>query len=338
MKNKGLAYPEPQEYQTLEEGSWSLLQNRIPAFVAGEELAELARENPNVVVLSADLKFSNRTYEFAEAFPDRFFNVGVAEQNMVCVASGMATCGKIPYVSTFASFIGLLCAEQLRTAVAYTYQPVRILAHHSGFTLGFYGTSHHALEDIGIIRTIADLPCVCATDANMLRAILRFSLDYDGPLYIRMGRGRDPEVYKDVPDFKLGKGFELRQGNNLALIATGSEVSPALEAAEILSKKGISVRVIDMASVCPLDTELVMKAANECQAVMTVEEHNITGGLGSAVAEALADHKIAVPFLRHGIKDEYVVVGPPAGLYSLYKLDGVGIAEVAGKFLSEQNL
>lgn len=320
-------------YETRDPASWNLWGNRTPSFIAGEELVSLARSNPEIMVATADLMYSNHLDVFADAFPQRFINVGIAEQNMVCMAAGLAACGKLPYVATFASFVGLLCAEQLRTAVAYPRQPVRILAHHAGMSLGFYGTSHHALEDIAIVRAIAGLPCVSATDANMLRAILRFSVGHDGPMYIRLGRGRDASVYSEIPSFELGAAFRLREGGDLALLATGSTVAPALEAANILGGRGIAARVVDVASLSPLDAEEVTAAAAECGAVMTVEEHNITGGLGSAVSEVLADAGIAIRFQRHGIADIYPMVGPPAGLYAHYELDAPGIANVSERFL-----
>ena len=316
------------EFITRDPESWNLRQLRAPAFVAGSELADLADHDDRVVVLTADLAFSNRTQEFAERHPRRFINTGIAEQNMVSMAAGLATCGLVPYAATFASFVGLLCVEQIRTDIAYPGLPVRILAHHAGMALGFYGTSHHALEDIGTMRSIAGLAVVSATDEHMLRSILRFSLDYSGPIYVRMGRGRDPEVYASPPAFELGCSFRLREGSDVAVLATGAEVAPAALAADLLFDEGIGVRVVDMVSLAPLDKEAVRDAARECKALITVEEHNVTGGLGSAVADVLAEDGIAIPFAKHGIYDTYPLVGPPAALYARYQLDGEGIAEV----------
>jgi len=325
--------PLPSDYAPSDAETWDLGGIRAPAFVAGEELAQLADDDDRIVLLTADLGYSNRTIEFADRHPERFLNIGVAEQNMVSMAAGLATCGKLPYVSTFASFIGLLAIEQLRTDVAYPRQPVRVLAHHAGMALGFYGTSHHALEDVAIVRSVAELPIVSATDEAMLRAILRFSLDHPGPLYIRMGRGRDPLVHAETPEFALGRSWKLCDGRDLAILATGAEVAPALHAAELLERQQIQARVVDVASVKPIDREAVLAAARECGALLTVEEHYVTGGLGGAVAEVLADAGVAVPFRRHGIEDEYVRVGPPAALYAHYRLDGPGIAEVALELL-----
>ncbi|HXY43737.1 MAG TPA: transketolase C-terminal domain-containing protein, partial [Acidimicrobiales bacterium] len=248
-------------------------ERSVPAFVAGQELADLADADRRIVVLTADLANANRTADFAKRHPDRFFNVGVAEQNMVSVAAGMASTGLVPFVATFASYLALLACEQIRTDCAYTGMPVRLLGHHSGMSLGFYGTSHHSLEDISLMRTIADMTVVCAADANELRAILRLSLDWPGAMYIRLGRGRDPEVYATPPAaLRIGRAIRLRDGSDLTMISTGSQVRACLDAAELLAADGISVRVVDMHTIRPLDTDEIMAAATETAAVLTVEE------------------------------------------------------------------
>lgn len=318
-----------------EKGSGRGIEVRsIPAFVAGEELADLADSDPRIVVLTADLAHANRTVDFAARHPDRFFNVGVAEQNMVSIAAGLASTGLVPFAATFAAYLALLACEQVRTDCAYTGMPVRLLAHHSGMSLGYYGTSHHALEDIAITRAIADLTVVCAADANQLRALLRRSLDWPGAMYIRLGRGRDPEVYSEVPgDFQIGRAVRLREGGDLTIIATGSEVRACLDAADRLAVDGIQARVLDMHTVDPLDREEVLAAAEETAAVLTVEEHNISGGLGSAVAEVLAESGAGIAFRRHGVPDEHVVIGPPAALYNRYRLDAAGIESVTREII-----
>ena len=303
--------------------------SRLPAFVLGEELADMADSDGRIVVLTADLAPANRTTEFQARHPNRFFDFGIAEKNMITAAAGMASCGQIPYAATFAAFCAILGAEQVRTDCAYTRMPVRVLGHHSGISMGFYGTTHHALEDLGMMRTIADLTVVCTTDANHLRAVLRASLDHPGAMYIRMGRGRDPEVYAEVPEgLTFGRAIRLAEGSDLTIIATGSEVRAALDAAELLREDGISARVVDMHTIKPLDAEEVRSAAAETGAVLTVEEHNVIGGLGSAVAEVLVECA-RVPFLRHGVRDEFALIGPPGALYAHYKLDGPGVREVA---------
>ena len=307
----------------------------IPAFVAGQELADLGETDPRIVVLTADLAGAGRTADFRDRHPDRFFNMGVAEQNMISVAAGMAASGLRPYLSTFAAYVALLGCEQIRTDLAYPGLPVRILAHHSGMSLGYYGTSHHSLEDLSAMRAIADLTVVCAADANQLRAILRASLDLAGPLYIRLGRGRDPEVYPEVPaGFAFGRAVRLTEGRDLTLITTGSQVRPCLDAAALLAEDGLAVRVVDMHTISPINADEAIAAATETAAVMTVEEHNVTGGLGSAVAEVLLEAGAAVPFRRHGVPDEHVVLGPPAALYAHYELDAAGIAGRARRFLA----
>lgn len=306
----------------------------IPAFVLGEELADLADHDERIVVLTADLAKANRATDFAARHPDRYVNVGIAEKNMITVAAGMAASGCIPFAATFSSFAALLGCEQIRTDCAYPHLPVRIVGHHSGMSMGFYGTSHHSLEDLGIMRTIADLTVVCASDANQLRAILRASLHWDGAMYLRLGRGRDPEVYPDVPELEIGKATVLRRGRDLAILATGSEVHPSLAAADLLAAQGIDAGVVDVHTVKPLDVDAVLDAARS-GAVLVVEEHNRTNGLGTAVAEALLDGGIRdVRFRRHGVPDEHVPVGPPAALYAHYRLDAPGIAAVAAELLS----
>jgi len=307
---------------------------RMPAFILGEELADLAENDPRIAVLTADLASANRTIEFKERHPNRFFDFGIAEKNMVTAAAGMAASGHIPYAASFASFLGILCAEQIRTDCAYPNLPVRLLAHHSGISMGYYGTSHHSLEDLAMMRTIAGLTVVCATDAALLRSILRASVDLAGAMYIRLGRGRDPAVYDHPPaEFALGKAIRLREGRDLTIIATGAQVHPSLGAAEKLSALGIQARVIDMHTISPIDVEQIRAAACETGAVLTVEEHNITGGLGSAVAEVLVDCD-RLPFARHGVPDEFAPIGPPAALYAHYRLDSDGIASRALELLS----
>jgi transketolase len=306
----------------------------MPAFILGQELSDLADADPRIVVLTADLASANRTVEFKGRHPRRFFDMGIAEKNMITAAAGMASCGLIPYAATFASFCALLCAEQIRTDCAYPRMPVRIIGHHSGMSMGFYGTSHHSLEDLAMMRSIAELTVVCACDANQLRAILRASLDRQGAMYIRLSRGRDPEVYPEVPaDFAFGKASRLREGNDLTIITTGSEVHRSLEAAAALAADGIEARVVDMHTVKPLDVAEIRAAAAETGAILSVEEHSVIGGLGSAIAEVLVDLD-RIPFRRHGVYDEFAPVGPPAALYAHYKLDAAGIAETARALLS----
>jgi transketolase len=313
----------------LDPASWNLLTSAAltHSFVAGATLADLAKTDPRIVVLGADLKYSNRTSDFAAEFGDRFFNLGIAEQNMVSVAAGMASFGLIPFVGTFASFVGLLCAEQIRTDLAYTGMPVRILAHHAGISLGFYGTSHHATEDVAIVRSIADIALVAPCDARSLDSALRQTIDLPGPVYFRIGRGRDPDVYdqNSIAGWRFGRATWLADGADLAVLSYGSTVTPALAAARAAAAEGLAVAVADMHTLKPLDTEAIEHAARARLGILVVEEHNTIGGLATAVADVLATRRISAPLNRIGVPDEYAPVGPPTHLYRHYRLDAPGI-------------
>lgn len=322
-------FERPAPYDLKDPASWNLIvsSNQSKEAVSGRVLAGLAAKHPEIVGMTADLKYSNRLSDFAEEWPERFFNFGIAEQNMVSAAAGMAACGKMPFIGTFAAFVALLGCEHIRTDIAYNNLPVRILAHHSGMTMGFYGTNHHALEDISIIRTMANMTVFCPADAPSIKAGIEASLDWPGPIYFRLGRGREPVVYHDgVPNFEFGKAITYRDGQEITLITHGLTMAAAVEAVETLAAEGIDVRLIDMHTIKPLDRDIIVKAAQETKGIITVEEHNITGGVGSAVAEVLAEEGLSIPFKRHGVYDEYVLIGPPAALYAHYHLDGPGIA------------
>ncbi|MEY8829569.1 transketolase family protein [Sedimentitalea sp. XS_ASV28] len=303
----------------------------MPAFVLGEELADLAEHDPRIVVATADLASANRTNDFRDRHPDRFVNFSIAEKNMITAAAGMASTGLIPYVATFASFSAILGAEAIRTDCAYPRMKVRVVGSHSGMSMGFYGSSHHALEDLAMLRCVADLKVVCATDANHLRAILRASVEHPQAMYIRLGRGRDPVVYDEVPEIEFGRAIRLREGTDLTIITCGSQVRASLDAAAKLEEKGVSVRVVDMFTIDAIDVDEV-RAAVETGSILTVEEHNVTGGLGSAVADCLVDMP-RIKFRKHGVPDRFVEVGPPAALYAHYRLDAEGVAAVAGELL-----
>lgn len=318
----------------LDEGSWHLLMllDQAPGFVVlADVLGDLADEGHPIVVCTADLGHSNGLVRFHERHPDRFFQFGISEQNMVTASAGLATTGLRPYVATFASFLALLCCEQIRTDVAYTRQPVRLIGHHSGITLGFYGTSHHATEDLAITRSIAGLSVVAPADSTSMAAAFRATVDHDGPIYFRIGRGRDPQVYETV-DFTLGKAIPHGVGADLTIIATGSMVHDSLAAAATLREDSHSVGVLDMHTIKPLDVEAI--AAVRSPLILTVEEHNILGGLGGAVAEVLAEGGTGVRLVRHGIRDEYSLIGPPTHLYAHYGLDAEGIANAARSALT----
>jgi len=321
----------------LADGSWQYMDllDKSPGLgVVASTLADLADEGHPIVVGTADLKYSNGLFKFEERHPDRFVQFGISEQNMVTAAAGIATVGFKPYVATFASFIALLCCEHIRTDIAYTAQPVRLLGTHSGIVFGFYGTSHHATEDLAIMRSIADLNVVCPSDPWQTAAMLRATVDLDEPIYIRLGRGREPAIYGPDAEFVLGRAIAHGTGEDLTIIATGSMVHPSLEAAEALRSKGVSVGVLDMHTIKPIDRIAILKAAACSRALMSVEEHNILGGLGGAVAEILTEKGTPVPLYRHGIKDTYALIAPPTHLYEHYRLDGKGIADEATEFLA----
>ncbi|WP_454695845.1 transketolase family protein [Achromobacter aegrifaciens] len=294
-----------------------------------DALIELAQAGHPVVAGSADLQYSNGLNRYAQAYPDRYIQFGISEQNMVSAAAGLATTGMMPFVATFASFLGLLCCEQIRMDVAYTKLPVRLIGHHTGISLGFYGTSHHATEDISTMRALAGLTVVSPADGPQLASAIKASADWPEPIYFRIGRGRDPQVYEDGTPFEFGRAIVHSSGSDLNIIACGITVHAALAAAEQLRGEGLSVGVIDMPTIKPLDREAVLAAAGKSRQLMTVEEHNVLGGLGSAVAEVLADAGTGTRLRRHGIYDEYSLIAPPTTLYAHYKLDAAGIAEVA---------
>ena len=317
--------------------SWQYreINKRAPSLaVLADTLIELAEAGHPVVAGTADLQHSNGLVGFARRFPERFTQFGISEQNMVSAAAGMATTGVMPYVATFASFLALLCCEQIRMDVAYCAQPVRLIGHHTGISLGFYGTSHHATEDIAIMRSIADLTVVSTADGPQFAAALRASVNHPRPIYFRISRGHDPVVYAEDAPFEFGKAVVHGIGNDITIIACGMAVHSARQAMESLNGKGRSVGLIDMHTIKPLDREAVMVAARKSRVILTVEEHNILGGLGGAVAEVLAEEGGGARLVRHGIKDEYSLIAPPTHLYRHYKLDAAGVENVAQSLLA----
>jgi len=320
-----------------EKESWHLgmVPRQAHALIAGKVLADLADSNERIVVLTADLGFSNRTMEFAQRHSTRFFDMGIAEQNMVGVAAGLAASGAVPYVATFASFLALLCCDQIRTDLAYPNLPVRLLAHHAGISLGYYGTSHHATEDIGIMRSMANMKIVCPVDACSLEQALRQTVGLEGPIYFRIGRGREPDVYRNGQKWKYGKISVFRKGSDGLLIANGIMVSAACQAAEILRKEGIDMSVADLHTIKPLDLEGLLSLAKQHATIFVAEEHNTRGGVASVVADAMIDAGVRdVRLVRIGLPaDEYAIIGPPYYLYQHYGLDAAGLAKSVKKVL-----
>jgi len=289
----------------LDPGSWQYreLNSRAPTLsTLSDTLIALAEEGHPIVAGSADLQYSNGLVGFARRYPERFIQFGISEQNMVSAAAGLATTGLMPFVATFASFLALLCCEQIRMDVAYCAQPVRLIGHHAGISLGFYGTSHHATEDLAIMRSISDLTVVAPADGAQFAAAIRASVHHPQPIYFRIGRGHDPVVYDQDTPFAFGEAITHGIGDEITIIATGSSVHPALEATRALQAGGKSVGLIDMHTIKPLDEKAVLAAADRSRIILTVEEHTILGGLGGAVAEVMAEHggTLPAPSTRRG--------------------------------------
>ena len=298
----------------------------------GNALAELGTEHDNVVVLDADLAAATKTGVFKKAHPDRFIDCGIAESNMIGVAAGLATTGKVPFASSFAMFAAGRAFEQVRNSVGYPHLNVKIGATHAGISVGEDGATHQCNEDIALMRTIPGMVVINPADDVEARAAVRAAYEHQGPVYMRFGRLAVP-VINDRPDYKfeLGKGVVLREGKDLTIIATGLPVSNCLEAAEKLAADGIDAKVINIHTIKPLDEDLVVAAAKETGKVVTVEEHSIIGGLGGAVCECLAE-KAPVPVKRIGIHDVFGESGPALELLHKYGLDAEGIYKQIKEF------
>lgn len=294
----------------------------------GEALVALAEEYPELVVLDADLSGSTMTKGFAKAHPDRFFNIGIAEANMTGIAAGLAACGKKPFTNTFAMFAAGRAFEQVRNSIAYPRLNVKVVGSHGGLSVGEDGATHQCIEDYAIMRAIPNMMVLSPCDGPEMRLAVKALLDYDGPAYLRLGRLAVESVTDSIPgySFRLGKGTVLRDGADATVIATGMMVQMALQAARTLAEEGVSVRVVDMHTIKPLDYELVLKAALETRCIVTAEEHTVIGGLGSAVAEFLAEH-CPVPVLRHGVHDEFGRSGKAQAVLEAYGLTPAGIAD-----------
>ncbi len=285
----------------------------------GEALAELGEENQNIVVLDADLSKSTMTVNFSKAFPERFFNMGIAEQNMYGVASGMALSGKIPFASTFAMFAAGRAFEIIRNSIGYPKANVKICATHAGVTVGEDGASHQAIEDIALMRTIPGMIVLNPADGVSAKKLLKEAAALDGPVYVRLGRAAVPMIYDASDDIKIGKGRCVKDGSDYTIIATGIMVNEALIAAEKLEAEGIHIRVIDMHTIKPIDKEIIIKAAKETKGIVTAEEHSIIGGLGSAVAEVVTQN-CPVKMKLVGVMDSFGESGKPAELMEKYGL------------------
>jgi len=305
------------------------MSEKIATRVAyGETLAQLGREFPELVVLDADLSGSTQSAMFAKAFPDRFYNMGIAEANMTGVAAGLATCGKKPFTNSFAMFATGRAYEQVRNSVAYPRLNVKIVGSHGGVSVGEDGATHQCIEDFALMRVIPNMAVLAPCDANEMRHAVRALVQYEGPAYLRLGRLAVETVTDAIPGytFQWGKGCVLRDGSDVTVIATGMMVQMALQAAELLQAEGVSARIIDMHTLKPLDYELVLKAALETRCIVTTEEHSVIGGLGSAVSEFLSEH-CPVPVVRHGVNDEFGRSGKAQDVLRAFGLTPEGIVE-----------
>lgn len=298
----------------------------------GKSLARLGLENKNIVVLDADLSKSTKTAEFKKVCPERFINVGIAEQNLAGISAGLATTGKIPFMSTFAMFAAGRAFEIIRNAICYPNLNVKVCATHAGLTVGADGASHQAIEDLALMRSIPNMVVLNPADAVSTEKILEAAVEYNGPVYVRLGRAAVPVVYNEDSKIEIGKANTVKEGSDVTIIATGIMLAEAMTAADILEAEGISVRIIDMHTIKPLDHEAVIKAAKETKGIVTAEEHTILGGLGSAVAEVLAENHPA-KMKRIGVKDTFGESGTPAELLEKYGLTANDIVKAVKEVL-----
>jgi transketolase len=300
----------------------------------GAALAEIGG-NPNIVVLDADLSKSTKTDTFKKKYPERHINVGIAESNMMSITTSLAACGKTVFASTFAIFASGRAYDQVRNSIGYPHLNVKIGATHAGITVGEDGASHQALEDIALMRAIPGMTVISPADAVSTGALVKLAAEMVGPVYLRLGRLDVPVLYEENTKFEIGKGLTIKDGKNITLIATGFMVQQALEAAERLKAEGISARVIDLHTIKPIDTEIIVKAARETGAIITCEEHNIMGGLGSAVSEVVV-RNAPVPMDFVGVEDQFGKSGKPQDLIVKYGLTPEKIVEKAKALLKRK--
>ena len=301
----------------------------------GQALKALGATHPEVMVLDADLSGVTMSNQFAAAYPERFFNMGIAEADMFGVAGGMASCGKTVFANTFAMFSAGRCWEQIRNGIAYPDLNVKVIGGHGGISIGQDGATHQCIEDFAIMRAIPGMLVLCPCDGNEMRQAVEALVNYEGPAYMRLGRLAVETVTDSIPGYKfeLGKGATLRDGTDVTIIAVGMNVQMALAAADKLAAEGVSARVIDMHTIKPLDTELVLKAAKETGAIVTTEEANVLGGLGAAVAEYLGEN-YPVPVVRHGVNDEFGRSGKAPLVLDAYGVNADGIVAKARQALA----
>ena len=294
-----------------------------PRNAYGETLLQLGKKYPNLVVLDADLSKSTKTIMFAKEYPERFFDMGIAEANMISTAAGLASCGKIPFASSFAVFATGRVYDQIRIDLAYSRANVKIFATHGGISVGKDGASHQMIEDIALMRVLPNMTVLAPSDATQTGRIVELMAINEGPMYARIGRANAPIIYDEnyIESVELGKGIIVEDGSDVTIIACGTMVDPAIDARKTLLKQGINARIIDMHTIKPLDEKLVIKCARETGAIITAEEHSIIGGLGGAIAETLAENSLPLKFRRMGIKDRFCESGEPVDLLEKYGLN-----------------
>ena len=286
----------------------------------GEALVELGRENEKIVVLDADLANATKTIEFAKKFPQRFFDIGIAEADMIGTAAGMSTCGKIPYASTFAVFAAGRTYDQIRSSVCYPNLNVKICATHAGVTVGEDGATHQMLEDLSLMRVLPNMKVFCPSDDIQTKWIIKEISKIEGPCYVRLCRLATPDIYDDNQKFEIGKMVQLGEGTDATIFATGVTVSEALKAQNILKEKGINVRVIDVHTIKPLDEEMILKCAKETKRLISIEDHSVFGGMGSAIAEVLTE-KFPTSLERMGVNDKFGKSGKAEELLKYFGID-----------------
>ena len=292
----------------------------------GEALAELGKENKNIVVLDADLAGATKTEIFKKSFPERHFDMGIAEQDMLSTAAGMSTCGKIPYASTFAVFAAGRAYDQIRSSICYPKNNVKICATHCGITVGEDGATHQMIEDLSLMRTMPNMMVFCPSDDSQTKWLIKEISKINGPCYVRTARLATPIIYDENAKFEIGKGVQHGDGNDATVFATGVTVAEAIKAQEELEKNGIHIRVIDIHTIKPIDRELIIKCAKETKKLISIEDHNIIGGLGSAISEVLTD-EYPVKLIRMGINDTFGKSGKAEDLMKYYGLTAEAIVE-----------
>ncbi|MBN1636061.1 MAG: transketolase family protein [Deltaproteobacteria bacterium] len=304
------------------------------AEIYGEVLSQLGDKYPEIIALTADLAGSTKIGRFGKKFPDRFINVGIAENTMFGMAAGLAMAGFTPVVSTFAVFTALRSAEQVRTDICYQNLNVKIISSHAGLSFGQAGSTHHCTEDIAVMRSFANMIVIVPADGIETGNAVAAAMEWPGPVYIRIGRGFEPTVHTTQDyGFEIGKAVTMRDGSDVTLIGCGVGVKHCMQAADVLQQQGLSARVIDMHTIKPIDKEAILKAVMDTRRIITVEDHNIYGGMGSAVADVIVEAGKACAFKKLGVPDAYSIVGYPEDLYHYYKFDADGIVETVSELM-----